>query len=128
MSKSVKVDALSRAIAFELEQYQQSVADGVKSSVRQVAAECRDEIRQNSPVRTGKYRRGWQDHTDFESAEDIRITVRNRTSYQLTHLLENGHAKRGGGRVAARPHIRPAEQNAEKKLLQKVKVVIRGDG
>ena len=128
MSKSVKVDALSRAIAFELEQYQHSVADGVNSSVRQVAAECRDVIRQNSPVRTGKYRRGWQSHTDFESAEDIRITVRNRTSYQLTHLLENGHAKRGGGRVAARPHIRPAEQNAEKKLLQKVKVVIRGDG
>lgn len=128
MSKSVRVDALSRAIALELEHYRQDVADGMKSSVRQVAAECRDEIRQNSPVRTGKYRRGWQAHTDFESAEDIRITVRNRTSYQLTHLLENGHAKRGGGRVAARPHIRPAEQNAEKKLLQKVKVVIRGDG
>ena len=74
MSKSVKVDALSRAIAFELEQYQQSVADGVKSSVRQVAAECRDEIRQNSPVRTGKYRRGWQSHTDFESAEAVSYT------------------------------------------------------
>lgn len=49
MSKSVRVDALSRAIALELKHYRQDVADGMKSSVRQVAAECRDEIRQNSP-------------------------------------------------------------------------------
>ena len=31
------------------------------------------------------------------------------------------------GTVGAKPHIRPAELNAEKKLMKKVKVTVRGD-
>lgn len=123
---SIKVDDLAKAVAEELEQYSQDVTDGVKNEVRRVAKECAQEIRQNSPVQTGSYRKGWRDEVAFESREDIRVTVRNKTDYQLTHLLEHGHAKVNGGRVEGTPHIAPAEQNAEKKLLQKVKVVVRG--
>lgn len=123
---SIKVDDLAKAVAEELEQYSQDVTDGVKKEVRRVAKECAQEIRQNSPVQTGSYRKGWRDEVAFESREDIRVTVRNKTDYQLTHLLEHGHAKVNGGRVEGTPHIAPAEQNAEKKLLQKVKVVVRG--
>ena len=127
MSKTVDVNEFARAVAEELESYRQDVTDGVKDAVKDAADQCCDEIRQNSPRKKGKYRRGWRTKTDFENAEDIRITVHNKTSYQLTHLLENGHVKRGGGRVAGKPHIRPAEQHAEKKLLREVKVVVKGD-
>ena len=120
------VDSLAAAIASELEQYGQDVTDGLKKGVRQVAKECRQEIQQKSPVLTGSYNKGWRDRVAFENDQDIRAEVYNKTDGPLTHLLEHGHAKAAGGRVEGKPHIVPAEQNAEKKLVQRVKVVVRG--
>lgn len=125
MAKTSVTD-LAEAIAKELEQYSQDVTDGLKKEVKQVAKECKLEIQQKSPVLTGDYKKGWRDQVEYESGQDIRVVVRNKTDYQLTHLLENGHAKVNGGRGPGKPHIRPAEQNAEKKLLKQVKVVVRG--
>ncbi len=123
---NVKVNDLAAAIAKELSEYSQEVTDGIKKDVKQVAKECKQEIQQNSPVLTGSYKKGWREKVAYESGSDIRAIVHNKTDYQLTHLLENGHAKVNGGRVDGHPHIGPAEQNAAKKLLQKVKVVVKG--
>lgn len=120
------VDGLAAAIAAELKQYSQDVTDDLKKEVKQVAKECRQEIRQKSPVLTGSYKKGWRDRVAFENEEDIRVEVYNKTDGPLTHLLEHGHAKVTGGRVEGKPHIAPAEQNAEKKLVQRAKVVVRG--
>lgn len=119
------INGLADAIAKELSEYSQDVTDGLKKSVKQVANECKDEIVQNSPVLTGSYKKGWGTKISYEASDDIRITVRNKTDYQLTHLLEYGHAMPTGGRVEGKPHIRPAEENAAEKLMQKVKVVVK---
>ena len=125
MAKGIPIDKLSPVIETELGKYSQEVADQIKQDVKDVAKECVAEIKQKSPKRTGKYRRGWRAEVAYESNEDIRVIVRNKTAWQLTHLLEFGHAKVNGGRVEGRPHIGPAEQRAKKSLLQKAKVAVR---
>lgn len=122
----VDIDDLASAIAEDLAKYSQEVTDGIKKEIKKVARECKQEIQDKSPVLMGDYKDGWRIKIAFESKEDIRVVVHNKTDYRLTHLLENGHAKATGGRVDGKPHIGPAEKNAEKKLIEKVKVVVRG--
>ncbi len=122
----IRADALAAAIMQELSEYSQEVTDQLKEEVLAAAEECVEEIKMKAPVCTGKYKRGWKFKVVYESNEDIRILIYNSAKPQITHLLENGYAKRSGGRVTGTPHIRPAEENAEERLLKKVKVIVKG--
>ena len=122
----IKIADLADAVSRELAAYDQDVADGLKAEVQQVAKDMVTELKQTSPRNTGDYAKGWKARVEYESPEDIRVRVYNSKKPQLTHLLENGHAKQNGGRVNGTPHIGPAEQKAEKSLESKVKVVVRG--
>jgi hypothetical protein len=61
-----------------------------------------------------------------EDSESIDLVVHSRNRYQIAHLLEHGHAKRGGGRVAARPHIASAEQRGSEKLVEAIESKLKG--
>lgn len=118
----MRVDELSDAISRELSDYTQDVTDGLKADVQAVGKACVARVKDLSPRQTGGYKKGWRLKKAYESATDIRVTVYNKTDGQLTHLLEDGHAKAGGGRVEGRPHIRPAEEAAAEELGKRVKV------
>lgn len=122
----IKVSELAQVVAQELADYSQDVTDGIKEEVKQVAKDMVTELKQTSPRNSGNYAKGWKSRVEYESPEDIRVSVYNSKKPQLTHLLENGHAKQNGGRVNGIPHIGPAEQKAEDSLEGKVKVVTRG--
>lgn len=135
MSKAVKVNDMAKVLAAELQEYCQDVTDGLKTDVKTVAKEAVKELKATSPVdkrkttRRGRYAKGWSDAVAYESPLDIRVEVHNKTDYQLAHLLEFGHEVVVGGKVVGHydgiPHIRPAEENAEDKLMKKVKVRVR---
>lgn len=123
--KQVYVGNFAEAISAELAAYSDEVTEAVKAECNDVADECLQEIKANSPVQTGKYKKAWRKKVEFENREDIRIRVFNAKYPGLTHLLEKGHAKVGGGRVEGRPHIKPAEQHAAEKLTNKIKVKLK---
>ena len=122
----VKANQMVEAIAGELAEYASEVTDTVKDAVSQVAKETVSEVKRRSPTDTGAYKRSWSRQKSFESAGSVRFTIYNRKHYQLTHLLENGHAKVNGGRTRAYPHIAPAEEFAELQLEQLLKRELGG--
>ena len=121
---SIKIDNLADAIAQELHAYKQEVTDGVKKSVKKAAKACADELRVTSPKDTGEYAQSWRTRAAYEDDYDIRMEVYNRDHHQLTHLLEDGFAHVGGGRVTAQPHIGPAADNAATLLEKDIKVKV----
>ena len=122
----MKVDQMADAIVKELSAWSREVTDAVKAECKTVADDTAKELRQISPKRGGAYARDWDSKVTYDDWQDIRVTVYNKRHYQLTHLLENGHAKVNGGRVSGIPHISIAEDNASKNLEDKVKVRVSG--
>ena len=125
VTKTVRIENLADAVTAELVNYQQEVTDDLKKEIRTVSRETVQQIKNTSPKESGRYAKGWKFRVIFENENDLRVRIYNAQKPQLTRLLEYGHAKRGGGRVNGKPHIRPAEQEAARKLLQRVKVIVR---
>lgn len=86
----------------------------VNKSVDKVAKETVNELGSTSPRKSGHYAEGWATKEGKTATRSKSAVVWNEKHYRLTHLLEHGHAKVNGGRVAARPHIGAAEQKAIK--------------
>ena len=110
MAKKIAIDKLAGEVSEILTEYADTTVEGVKKAVRKTSKAVKEEIKAGAPVKTGDYRKSWSVKKVKENSNSLVVTVHSKNRYQLAHLLEFGHAKRGGGRVAARPHIAAAEQ------------------
>ena len=107
-------------------QYYPNVVETTTEVINEVSKEAVKKLKQTAPRgRTGKYSRGWTSRVE-KTTTTAESTIYGKTgTYQLAHLLEHGHARRGGGRnVDGIVHIKPVEEWAisevEKKIREKV--------
>ncbi|MBS5544406.1 MAG: HK97 gp10 family phage protein [Lachnospiraceae bacterium] len=126
MARNIQISGLADAVMDTLEEYAGLAAEDVKQAVRDAGDVVKDDIRSHAPKDTGDYAKSWAVKKMKETSSSLTVAVHSRNRYQLAHLLEFGHAKRGGGRVAARPHIASAEQKGMEYLEEEIRKALEG--
>ena len=110
-----------------LNEYSEEIQDGITQAAIDISKETASKLKITSPKRTGAYRKSWSVKKETGRGW-ILCTVHNKKHYRLTHLLENGHMKRNGGKVAPRVHIKPVEEIAVKTFEKTIENVIKNGG
>ena len=130
-NKKVKIDDLSKAILQELENFKDVTDEACDKGVSETAKTAVQELRNAHPPGSGEYgswdeyNKGWKVmQTKTDKRYHKKATIHNATHYQLTHLLEKGHALVKGGHTAAFKHIAPVAEKCDDELLKNIKKYI----
>lgn len=127
---ALRIDSMEITLSKTLSDYADNVSTAVAAEVEKAGKVALKEVKSRSPKKTGKYQKGWKIKKEQGaiSGDVASVTIYNADRGYLTHLLENGHQKRNGGRVEGIPHIAPAEDAAAKSLEDGVRQIIETTG
>lgn len=131
MSNAIKPEDLEKAVTEYLENYVEDIEEDVEDTTNTVVKEAKQELIQTSPrsgvARDTKYYKGWaiKNGGRTRKGKYYSKVIWNKTNYQLTHLLEFGHATRNGGRTTPQPHIRKVEEKYGTKFADLLEKKIR---
>lgn len=112
----MRIDDLANAVYEEIKNYSEEVEEKVFSELDTVSEKLVNRLKNNPviPVKTGKYKKSFYAKTVAKGIGFKRNVVANK-KYQLTHLLERGHATGGGtGRTKAYPHWEDAQEELDR--------------
>lgn len=113
----IKADEFEKSVMSLLEEYGDEVYNVLGDAMQETADHAVKSLK-NVKFKTGKtYSKGWKSQVD-EKWYGYSAVIYNAKQYYLTHLLEYGHAKQNGGRVAGQEHIYPVDQDAEKEIVE----------
>ena len=119
-----KTESVTYQLNKILTAYDKQVQDATDASIQTVAREAVSKLKNTSPHKTGSYAKGWAAKRERERNGLHSVTVHNKTDYQLTHLLENGHVIRNKygeyGRTRPIKHIKPVEEWANSELVEEI--------
>lgn len=123
---------LAADIMREIESYNEALAIEIDNASKGTAKKIAKELSETSPKDSGDYAADWtvKEVTGKKRYKyrmgTSKYVVHNKGHYQLTHLLEEGHAtKDGTSRVPAQPHIEPVEMEYVPKYLSAVEEAIQ---
>ena len=132
----ISVDALVSKISEELTYYQRSVIDeAMIEETKNAMKNLVQKTKATAPV--GKRTKHYKDNITSKVLHkgDVGYGVRYRelwfvkgSDYRLSHLLNNGHALRNGGRVKGTGFITTAADEIETAYLERLKKAIENGG
>ena len=127
----VSLNSLDEEIKKALEDYNVEVVRVTNESIKEAAKEAAKTLKNGGPYknRTGAYAKDWTARQREKKKSVVQIqgyNVYNKKHYQLTHLLENGHQSRKGGRVKAFSHIAPVNEQLGEMVTGKIESKLRG--
>ena len=115
-----KTESVSVQMKELLDEINLEVKEATKEGIQEISKESVQKLRNTSPRKTGSYAKGWA----VKRENELEVVVYNRTDWQLTHLLENGHVirnKKGTyGRTSGKKHIKPVEEWAVDALPEEI--------
>ena len=123
----VSVDGLSDALQKELSIYGQNVVNELKIKAKQSMDQLVKDTKASAPVgkRKKHYRNSIKSKKTSENDRSVTYTwYVDGPDYRLSHLLENGHATRDGGRVEGTHFIKNATDPILQQYLTAVEEVI----
>lgn len=112
----MKTESVTLQMRDLLDDYMDEVQKVTDEAIEDTAKEAVTKLRNDSPKASGNYAKGWTQKKDGKLGR----VVYNKTDYQLTHLLENGHVIKNQygtyGRAPGIKHIAPVEEWAADEL------------
>ena len=127
MSKVIEIDALASEIQGILDNYNSQIVKGVKKETKRAMKDLVANTKADAPV--GKRKQHYKDSITSKKVIEnndgliMRWYVKG-SDYRLTHLLENGHATRNGGRTKAFKFVSKNVDRIETWYLPALKGVI----
>ena len=121
MAKATPVENLNAKISSILQEYADEVSVNCGNAVKKVGQAGATALRQQSRSTfggSGRYASGWSSQYTEGRLSSSAVIYNNHPG--LPHLLENGHAKRGGGRVSGRAHISVVEEELVNQFQREV--------
>ena len=92
-------DGLAAAVSEAAESLCVEIDESMVEQMSDAGVRAADLLKERSRKRTGAYAQGWTPDVVVDQ-HGVTVVVYNKKKPGLAHLLEKGHAKAGGGRVA----------------------------
>lgn len=110
---NIKVDQLAGEVSKMLMEYRDVAYEDIETAMDEAEKTAKRVLSERAPSNLGQYKKGWRKKLTKTSTSVSLVVYASGRGGSITHLLEHGHAKRGGGRTPEHPHIGPAQTEAE---------------
>ena len=127
MSKSIGIDQLSDTIGKELTLYHENIIAKIKTETKKSMTQLVKDTKATAPVghRQKHYRNSIKSKKLEETDKMLKMAwYVEGSDYRLSHLLENGHALRNGGRTRGTHFIKNASDPILESYIKAVEEVI----